>query len=262
MFVLLLLPSLSGAVEPLTATEGAFAAYDRLLQRHVTPGVVDGLQTHLVDYKAWAADPDYPVSLQALAEAELSDNASDRQKIAFWLNAYNLLAIKVVLDRYPMESIRDGGNFLFPIWKKTAGTVGGVERSLDTIEHGILREQFREPRIHMGLVCASLSCPDLRREIYRGDILDQQLADQSRRFLANRGKGLRPGKDPGEAEVSSIFRWFRGDFATSGGVPGWILAHADPETREQIVGLRKSGLSYLDYNWTLNDRARVRAGAR
>ena len=262
VFVFFLLASLLGGMQPATADEPVFAAYSRLLKRHVAPGVLDGLETHLVDYQSWAADPDYPIALQALAKAELSPTASDPEKIAFWINAYNLLAIKVVLDRYPMESIRDGGNFLFPIWKKTAGTVGGVERSLDTIEHEILRGQFPEPRIHMGLVCASLSCPDLRREVYQSGSLDQQLDDQSRRFLANRGKGLLPGEDPDEAEVSSIFRWFRGDFDAAGGVVKWIQAHAGPETRAKVQGLENRGISYLNYNWTLNDQARLRAGGQ
>lgn len=255
--VVLMLAAVVLSFEHSQASEGPFAAYDRLLGRYVAPGVVAGLQTHLVDYQAWAADPDHAQAIRALAAAELPEAAADHEKIAFWINAYNFLAIKTVLDRYPMESIRDGGNFIFPIWKKTAGTVGGVAKSLDEIEHQILRKQFTEPRVHMALVCASLSCPDLRRGIYSGVRLDEQLEDQTRRFLANRGKGLRPGKAPGQAAISSIFRWFEGDFTAAGGVPAWILAHADPTTRNEVVGLRAEGISYLDYDWTLNDSARL-----
>lgn len=261
MFVFLILAGLVVPCQSALAGTGPFAAYDRLLHRHVAPGVVDGLPTHLVDYRAWAADPDYPVAIAELTRAHPPVGAADSQKIAFWLNAYNFLAIKTVLDRYPMESIRDGGNFIFPIWKKDAGLVGGTEKSLDTIEHQILRGSFADPRIHMALVCASLSCPDLRQEIYQGHQLDQQLQDQSSRFLANRGKGLRPGDRPGQAAISSIFRWFEEDFKAAGGVPAWILAHADPETRKEVVGFGEKGLSYLKYDWTLNDSARLGRGA-
>ncbi|MDG1960260.1 MAG: DUF547 domain-containing protein [Candidatus Binatia bacterium] len=258
-FVVLVLAAVMLPVEHSEAVEAPFAAYGRLLGRYVAPGEVAGLQTHLVDYQAWAADPDYPQAIEALAAAKPPVGVPDREKIAFWINAYNFLAIKTVLDRYPMESIRDGGNFIFPIWKKTAGKVGGADRSLDEIEHEILRGQFAEPRVHMALVCASLSCPDLRVEIYSGARLDGQLEDQSQRFLANRGKGLRPGKAPDQAAVSSIFRWFENDFEAAGGVPAWILAHADAATRAEVVGLRDRGISYLEYDWSLNDRARVKS---
>lgn len=233
-------------------------AYGRLLARHVRPGTVSGIQLNLVDYQAVAEDPDYRKALADVAAAKPSDLATDEDRFAFWTNAYNLLAIKTVIDRYPIDSIKDGGNFLFPIWKKKIGIAAGEEYSLDEIEHGILREKFDDPRVHFAVVCASLSCPDLRAEPFDGARLDAQLDEQARSFLANRTKGLVPGTDPSTAEVSSIFKWFGEDFEGVGGVAKFVRAKSDRETGASISGLTDDGLSYLDYDWSLNDTARAR----
>ena len=127
--------------------------------------------------------------------SRLDGLAGERERFAFWANAYNLLAIKAVLDQYPTRSIRDGGSLLQPIWKKKVGTVAGREYALDDIEHGILRREFKEPRVHFAIVCASLSCPDLRPEPFGAERLDAQLDEQTRAFLANPTKGLAPGAE-------------------------------------------------------------------
>ncbi|MFP6663330.1 MAG: DUF547 domain-containing protein [Deltaproteobacteria bacterium] len=240
------------------ATKPSFAAFARLLETHTREGKVAGIRTVLVDYAALASDPDYAVALSALASADLSALRTDEAKVAFWINAYNLLAWKAVVDRYPLASIRDGGNFFFPIWKKTVGKVGGESYSLDAIEHGILLRDFREPRVHMALVCASLSCPDLRQEPYAPARLGTQLNEQAARFLANRSKGMRrAGKT---VEVSSIFKWFRDDFQSAGGVATWIRQQANPATLAMVPDLSDLRLRYLDYDWRLNDTARLSEG--
>lgn len=246
------------SVAPTSAADSpdiTFAAFARLLRAHAREGEVAGIDTMLVDYAGLASDPDYPAALGALAAADPSTLGTDDAKIAFWINAYNLLAWKAVVDRYPVSSIKDGGNFLFPIWKKTVGKVGGASYSLDAIEHGILRRDFREPRVHMALVCASLSCPDLRREPYTAARLDTQLNEQAARFLANRTKGLRP--DGERVEISSIFKWFADDFQPSGGVAAWIRQHANATTLAAAPGLDPLRLRYLGYDWSLNDTARL-----
>ena len=143
-------------------------AYGRLLARHVAPGHVAGIDLNLVDYTALAEDPDYHQAFADLAGARPDELGSDPERFAFWVNAYNLLAIKTIVDRYPIGSIKDGGNFLFPIWKKKAGTVAGKEYSLDQIEHGILRSDFSEPRVHFAVACGSLSCPRSADRAVRG----------------------------------------------------------------------------------------------
>ena len=208
------------------------SAYGRLLERHVAPGTVSGIDLNLVDYEALATDPDYEEALAHLATDRPEALATSQERFAFWANAYNLLAIKTIVDHRPIASIKDGGNFLFPIWEKKVGTVAGKEYSLDEIEHGILREEFTDPRVHFAVVCASLSCPDLRAEPYEGARLDAQLDDQAARFLANRAKGLEPDQGGESAQVSSIFEWFGDDFAQSGGVARFIRDKADPVLSE------------------------------
>ena len=233
-----------------------YGTYARLLGAHVRAGSVAGVRLNLADYGAMKGDPDYVRSLDDFARAEPERLASKADRFAFWINAYNLMAIKAVLDQYPTASIRDGGSLLRPIWKRTIGTVARTEHTLDDIEHGILRREFGDPRVHFAIVCASVSCPDLRAEPYEGARLDAQLDDAVRRFLANRKKGLVPGADGRTAQVSSIFKWFGGDFAGAGGVAPFIRAKADPALAPEVTGLTDAGLSYLPYDWSLNDAAR------
>lgn len=245
---------LAGALPARAAADDAYA---RLLKAHVRPGVIAGIRLNLVDYRAVQADPAYAEALAALAAARVASLGSEGARQAFWINAYNLLAIKAVLDQYPTRSIRDGGSLFYPIWKKKVGTVGGTSYSLDDIEHGILRGTFKEPRVHFAIVCASLSCPDLRLEPFAAARLESQLDEQTAAFLANPTKGCDPGPEGKTARVSSIFKWFAGDFEASGGVAAFIRAKAGPEVAARLRGLAEAGLSYLDYDWSLNDRARA-----
>jgi hypothetical protein len=222
----------------------------------VRPGVVGGIKLALVDYRAVKADPAYAQALNALAESRPDALTSDAERIAFWVNAYNLAAIKAVLDQYPTKSVKDGGSLLSPIWKKKVVTVARTVYSLDDIEHGILRKAFREPRVHFAIVCASLSCPDLRAEPFEAARLDAQLDQQAAAFLSNVTKGLEPGADGKTTRVSSIFKWFAGDFAASGGVAAFIRAKSSPAVAARLGALTDAGLSYLDYDWSLNDIAR------
>ena len=245
---------------PATAQEAQEpTAYARLLEAHVRPVTITGIRLNGVDYAALRADPDYARAITDLAAAHLDGLPSATARIAFWVNAYNLLAIKAVVDHYPVPSIKDGGSLLRPIWKRPVGTVAGRDYTLDAIEHDILRARFREPRVHLALVCASLSCPDLRPEPYAANRLDAQLTDAARRFLANPTKGLQLGPDGRTARVSAIFKWFAEDFGGPDGVVRFIRAAADPAVVERLAGLDGRRLSYLDYDWSLNDLRRVGA---
>jgi len=243
-----------GAALPAQAADGD--PYARLLKAHVRLGSVNGITLSLVDYTAVKADPDYARALGELAEARPGSLTTDADRLAFWINAYNLAAIKAVVDQYPTRSIRDGGSLWSPIWKKKVATVGGAAHSLDDIEHGILRKAFKEPRVHFAIVCASLSCPDLRAEPFAAARLDAQLDEQAAAFLSNATKGLQPGAEGRTARVSSIFKWFAGDFSASGGVAAFLRAKAGPELSGKLGALTEAGLSYLDYDWSLNDTAR------
>ena len=231
-------------------------AYARLLAAHVRPVTITGIRLNAVDYTLLRADPSYAQAVTDLAGAHPDLLSSDAARIAFWVNAYNLLAIKAVVDHYPLRSIRDGGNLLRPIWKRKVGTVAGREYALDEIEYDMLRARFHESRVHMAIVCASLSCPDLRAEPYDSVRLDAQLDEQASAFLSNATKGVQAGGDGKTARVSSIFKWFAGDFSASGGVAAFIRAKAGPELSAKLGALTDAGLSYLDYDWSLNDTAR------
>jgi hypothetical protein len=230
--------------------------YARLLEAHVKPGSIGGIRLSVVDYRGIQSDTNYAKALQAFAAVTPAQLQGKNERLAFWTNAYNLLAIKAVLDQYPVKSIKDGGSLLQSIWKKKVGTVAGKAYALDEIENGILRKDFTEPRIHFAIVCASLSCPDLRAEPYTAERLDAQLDEATRAFLTNPAKGLVPGPDGKTARVSSIFKWFGEDFGVVGGVSKFILTKAEPALAARIAGLTEAGLSYLEYDWSLNDSAR------
>jgi Protein of unknown function, DUF547 len=231
-------------------------AYAALLRTHVRPGTIDGVRLNVVDYRGVKADRNYPDALRDFAAAKPETFRTAAEPLAFWINAYNLLAIKAVVNQYPTTSIRNGGSLFRSIWKQRIGIVAGREYALDDIEHGLLRKEFKDPRVHMAIVCASVSCPDLRTEPYVAERLDAQLDEATRMFLANHGKGLVLGPDGRTAEVSSIFKWFREDFSGAGGVAAFIRSKADPSLVSRVSGLTDNGLSYLDYNWSLNDAAR------
>jgi len=233
---LLALPGLAGAELP------DLAPLDGLLHRHVHPGTTRGIPLNRVDYAAWAADPDYPRAVAALAGFDPARLATRAERLAFWIDAYNLLAIKTVLDTGVKDSIKDAGSLFRPVWKRTAGVVGGRPMSLDAVENDVLRP-LGEPRIHFAIVCASLSCPDLRAEAYRPARLEAQLDDQASRFLANPAKGMRGN---GEVRVSKIFDWFEADFGGEAGVVRFLRAHGPP-------GAGVTGIAgYLPYDWSLN----------
>lgn len=212
------------------------------------------MDLNVVDYAAVARDPDYAEALRALAAADPEALAGQADRFAFWINAYNLLAIRTVVDHYPVAGIRDVGSFLFPVWKREAGIVAGRPVSLDHVEHAVLRPRFRDPRVHFAIVCASVSCPDLRAEPYDGLRLDEQLDDAARRFVANRAKGLAIGPT---VRVSSIFRWFADDFAPAG-VVAFLKPRVAPAVASALESRRDGDLEWIDYDWSLNDAARSR----
>jgi hypothetical protein len=205
-----------------------------------------------VDYEGLRSNPHWAEILRSLETSDPSTLRTRNDRLAFWSNAYNILAIDLVVTHAPRRSIRDIGSFFSPVWKKTAGTIGGKPYSLDDIEHDIVRP-MGEPRTHVALICASQSCPPLLREPWRGDDLDAQLDAQLRVWLRNPDKGLRLHRERKTLYLSSIFEWFGEDFEARGGVLDFVTAHA-PE--EDAAWLREHGdevrIRYLDYDWNLN----------
>jgi hypothetical protein len=213
-----------------------------------------------VDYAALKRErqPALDAYLRSLESVERSELESwpRSDQLAFWIDAYNAYTVKLVLDHHPIRSIRSIGVLPGAAFRKTfipLERVAGRKLSLDDIEHRILRERFRDPRIHFAIVCASRSCPVLRDEAYRGRDLDSQLDDAARSFLRDPARN-RYGPASRTLFLSSIFKWFRGDFeAAAGSLPAFVARYADEPTAE---ALRRGGvkIEFLDYDWSLNER--------
>jgi hypothetical protein len=204
--------------------------------------VIDGR----VDYGAIAADPGFTATVADIANADLAGH--DRQSLlAFSINAYNVLAVKGILDGHSPASSFGKLRFFY----RDTYTIAGEERSLHAFENEHIRT-LEEPRIHFAIVCASASCPPLRSEAYAPQTLDEQLDDNARRFLNDSAKN-RYDLDSGVARISKIFKWFAEDFeATAGTVPHYIASFVDDE--EVAAALRDDllELRYLKYDWSLN----------
>ncbi len=223
--------------------------FNRLLRTHVT-------ETGLVDYEAFAESRDFPAYLDALAAADVA-SLPRAEQLALWINAYNAYTIQLINEHGERRSIRSinktlgifGGS---GAWKERMARVGGRKYTLDEIEHEVIRDEFKEPRIHFALVCAALGCPPLRQEAYAGKSIEAQLDDQARRFLADASKNR--GETTSETVyLSPIFDWYRKDFPAGPGPFGRYLAsylQAGP-----LRTLLESGnfeVEYTDYDWDLN----------
>jgi hypothetical protein len=236
--------SLSGSVSADCRDTAAFA---RLLARH-TAEVAD-LSGVAVDYAGLRADADRAAALAALAACRPEALVTRAEQLAFWINAYNLLALDLVAQAWPVASIRDLGSLLRPVWKREAGQAGGRARSLDEIEHAILRP-LGEPRIHGAIVCASRSCPPLAREPYTPEGLDAQLDASLRRWLADPRKGARLDAAGGTLWLSPVFDWFEEDFAAAGGAVAFVRPYMPEAVRAALPAAPR--LRFLDYDWSVN----------
>ena len=249
------LPSLAVPVAGAVEGELMMAGWEEVLKRFVTADAE-------VRYAALKADPaQLDGFLADLAAADPAEFARWREaeRIALWLNAYNAITLKTIIDhypirasglaalRYPASSIRQ----ISGAWSRRRWTVLRRTMSLDDIEHETLRRQFAEPRIHMALVCAARGCPPLRREPYRGDQLEEQLADQARRYLGSPA-GLQLLADGRRVAISEIFKWFSADFGGPAGVRAFLLRYAPVAARAALAG-EATKVTYLNYDWRLND---------
>jgi len=226
------------------------ALYARLLAAHTRP-VPDPAGVR-VDYEALRASADWRALVASLAASDPARLASREERLAFWIDAYNVLAIELVVRHGPVASIREIGSLLRPVWKREAGRIGGRAYSLDEIEHEILRKAG-EPRIHAAIVCASVSCPSLAREPFRAESLDAQLTAALRGFLADPRKGSRLDAERGVLVLSPIFDWFGEDFAPAGGALAFVRPHLPDATRAWLAAHEgRVALDWFDYDWSLN----------
>ena len=234
-----------------TAQSPDFEPWSRWLANHLR---LDGEGISRIDYGA--VEPARKSELGAIlnAWAMLDPRALPRaQQMAYWINLYNALTVKVVLDHYPVASIQDidisPGLFASGPWDAELIEVAGQALTLNDIEHGVLRPIWADPRIHYAVNCASVGCPNLRAEAYEAERLEAQLEDQAHLYV-NHPRGLRFKKEG--AVVSRIYDWFLEDF---GGSEAGLIAHltryADREKAARLAGL--GALAGTAYDWSLND---------
>jgi hypothetical protein len=237
------------------AAETEHAALTRLLQAYVREGR-DGLNR--VNYAAWkasgadrAALDQYIIALEAKRPSAMARSA----QWAFWANLYNAVTVKVILDRYPVRSIRDirsegaglsVGALIGP-WKTKRVSVEGKRLSLDDIEHTIMRPTFKDPRVHYSVNCASVGCPNLLRTAFEASSLEAQLDANARAFI-NSSRGVR--LTPQGLRHSSIYAWFKEDFGKTEDLRAHLARYAEPSLAEAIRTQRIVG---HDYDWALND---------
>lgn len=242
--------------------------WSQLLKRHVV--TASGGHATVVDYQALARDKTKLTAILArLASIQRSefDRWPTATQLAFLINAYNAGTVDLVLSGYPaIGSIKELGGLFSTPWKKRFLPLLGQQRSLDEIEHELIRGsgRYRDPRIHFAVNCASIGCPALRSEAYDSERLDSQLDDQARRFLSDRSRNR---FEDGVLRVSSIFKWYRSDFeqgwrgAKSLGAFLALYAEAMGLTSTQTQALREGTLSiqFLDYDWRLNAKPAERS---
>ncbi len=241
LILALVLPSCTlEAQVPVFASEGvqappSHAGWDALLAKHVSP---EGW----ADYRGFERDRGALVGyLETLGDHPPSEGWSREARLAYFINLYNAATVLLILDHYPLESIRD----IPRPWGKKRVRVGDQRYSLGEIEHGVLRK-MGEPRIHFAINCASFSCPRLLPQAYREKDLDTQLEAVTREFINDPSRNDLSGE---KAQLSRIFKWYRKDF-TKGDTS--MLNYINRYLPDPLPA--DTPVSFLPYNWSLNEK--------
>ena len=210
----------------------------------------------LVDYNSIAKDSGFSEYVQSLQTARVEELSRDGQ-LAFWINGYNAVTIDKVIKKKPKKSVRE--TFIPGVWTATKfftsreHIVAGKRLSQDDIEHEILRKQFKDPRIHFAIICASMGCPPLPRIAYTEENVQTRLEEETRKYL-NSPRGTRIDRAENTLHMSKLFDWFATDFIQKSGS---TLAFMQPYLHEEVLIFleRDPMISYLEYNWALNAQA-------
>lgn len=230
---------------PAAAAEPDYRLWQELLSKHYDP--VKGM-----NYRGLKADKARLDRLRQQMAAVDAASLSRPEQLAYWINLYNINVVGVVVDNYPVESIRDISTdpiIRLNVFKKPSVRVKGGTLSLDDVEHKKIREPFKDPRIHFAINCAAESCPPIRPEPFVGARIGQQLDDQARKFL-NGPMGVRLEQDV--LHVTKIMDWFKDDFEQwGGGTVPFLRKYLSPDKAKKIGS--KIEIEYDDYSWKLND---------
>ena len=229
---------------PTTDGEFSHELFDQVLKKYVD-------SQGRVNYAGLKNDPGTLESyLDLLAVNAPSDKATAQTGLAFWINAYNALTIKGVLDHYPTTSVRKiklfGGFF-----SRLKFQVGGRSYTLDNIEHDIIRYEFGDPRIHFALVCASLGCPILEKRVFVPETLEQRLDNATANFINNPEK-VRLDRENRVLYLSQIFEWYAQDFEDTHNSVISFIAEYLPEADATFLKAKEVRIQYVEYDWRLN----------
>jgi len=225
-----------------SAFDDSYGTYGKVLSLCVRDG--------LVDYRGLKSDPgDLEAYLESTAKVTRKDFESwpEYEQLAFLINLYNARTLELIVDNYPVKSIRDIGSGGKGPWDEPVVALFGETITLNSLEHGIIRKNYKEPRIHFALVCAAVGCPPLLDEPYLADKLDNQLEARTKEFLSDPKKN---SVDRGNKiiRLSPLFEWYAEDFkAEAGSVPGFLKKYYENEPFKGYI------IVYTDYDWSLND---------
>lgn len=228
-------PTFTGTpnVAPVAATAAApdHQTWNQLLQRYVSAN-------GRVNYEGFLKDRDQLHRyLDELAAGIPDDNWSQAEALSYWINAYNAFTVELILQHWPVSSIRE----IDEPWKQKFIRLAGKDYALDQIEHEIIRPTFRDPRVHFALVCAAVSCPPLANQAYTAPRLEQMLDQRTRAFINDEQFNVTQEE---VVRVSPLFDWYADDF---GDVKEFLNRYLPTD-----IPARKE-LHFLDYDWALND---------
>jgi hypothetical protein len=212
-----------------------------------------------IDYKTLQARD--AATLQSLRQQLGRVNVAaltPKQQLAHWINVYNVNVVATIVERYPVQSIRDISTdplIRLNVFKKDRVPVGNARLSLDDVENDKIREGFKDPRIHFAINCAATSCPPIRGEAYTGERLDAQLDEQARAFLNGpHGARFRQNGDTLTITTTKIMDWFADDFKEwAGGSAAFIRRYVSGEKQRSIDRAKRIEFEYDEYDWSLND---------
>lgn len=179
------------------------------------------------------------------------------EELAYWINLYNINVVGLIVDNYPVDSIRDLSTDLFVrlnVFRKPRVPFGGRHVSLDFIEHEMIRPRFRDGRIHFAVNCGAVSCPPVRGEAYVGTRLDEQLDEQVRRFAAGPGLRIEQHRGSTTLHTTKIMDWYRKDFDEwHGGIVRFLLPFMPESKRSKLEQGETVRIRFADYDWSLNE---------
>ena len=210
------------------------SSWDTLLKKYVD-------DAGNVDYKNFKNDFDQLNNyLDHLAKNPIANNATKEQRLAYYINLYNAGTVQLILENYPLESIKD----IFRPWGKDRVMIGEDDYSLGEIEHDMLRK-MNEPRIHFAINCASFSCPKLLNEAFTATKIEEQLEETTSSFINDPTKNKITANS---VELSKIFKWYKGDFTEKNSLIDYINKYSEKELSKD------SEIDYLTYDWRLNEK--------